>query len=295
MPAWQDYTEQIDQVLGSLDPNVRAVVEAYTTHDAHKNPDLSNRNYNIALAELKNAGYSQQDATTLLQVAYNVRRMGGWDTNTPMTGGDAFRVDPAELERFFASGAKPSGGGGDDIMGKLDAFYKQLMGGIPDNDPTAQYIQRHAANAAQAYGGRAGLNARSTLGAGAAAAQYNNGMQAYDFQRKQLATTVAGLMNNRDLGLGQLNLAYTDQQNKLAEQQAAFQQNQMQGLGSIIGGVAGTAIGAYTGGAQGAAFGGQSGSQFGAGAFGLLGGVGGGAPQYRQPGGLGGRNPYTGW
>lgn len=247
------------------------------------------------------SGMSQQQLTTLRLMFKHQegKQLAPWD----LTGWD--KVLGADAQQVFidqdaaTSAAEKEAAERGDISGKLDAFYRQLMSGIPDNDPTAQYIQRHAANAAQAYGGRSGLNARSTLGAGAAAAQYNTGMQAYDFQRKQLATNVAGLMNNRDLGLGQLQQGWEAMQNQLAEKRAAWDQNQFQAIGSAVGGIGGAVLGGYFGGPMGAAAGGSAGSQFGGGVTGMIGGLATGGPQYRSysggSGGLGGRNPYTGW
>lgn len=198
------------------------------------------------------------------------------------------QLSSSDLSALMAKyGGQPGAPSTDDIMGKLDSFYKQLMGPLPDNDPTAQYIQRHAVNAAQRYGGAAGMNGRSTLGAGAAAAQYTSGAQAYDFQRKQLAAQVGGLMNQRDLGLKELQLGYDKFQADLADKQWAAQQNQNQGIGSAIGAglmaIPGVALAPYTGGASLGLIG--AGATIGGGLGGLA--SGGSGPSYRPSRGIG--------
>ncbi|UOF79739.1 hypothetical protein [Caudoviricetes sp.] len=283
---WSGYTGQIDHILGSMSPEDRAAVEGVMS-GLVKTGDPA---YNAAVAAFQRYGYTPEEARGLVVASWSVRKLGD---STVSEADRAWLPGVLGKEPVGAAG----GPGRDDIMGKLSAFYKQLTGPLPNNDPTAQYIQRHAVNAAQRYGGAAGMSGRSTLGAGAASAQYTNGMQAYDMQRKQLATQVAGLMNQRDLGLGQLQQGYIQYQNQLEEAKAASQKAQMQGIGAAVGTGLGAAAGAYFGGAQGAQVGMQAGGQFGGGLAGMF------SPQPNfsmggssgSPAGIGGRNPYTGY
>lgn len=308
---WETFTGYVDKYKGQLTPEEMQILNR-TTNGGMVDQGTMSKNIRDATQMLQRKfGWDAKAASNFVMMNGSVLRKGGVSVDEfTGWGGDigdrkSFTSDEeyqkailqwmgleSEPNQPGAAGAEP---GREDLMGKMQQFYDQLTKGIPDDDPTAQYIQRHAANIAQAYGGRSGLTARSSLGAGAAAAQTQNELRQYDFQRKQLGSQVLGLMNQRDIGLGQLQQNFANQQNSLAEQQAAFKQNQAQGIGAILGGVAGTAIGAYAGGPMGAAAGGTAGSQLGGGIGGLFGGMGSGAPQYRQPGGLGGRNPYTGW
>ena len=312
---WETFTGYVDKYKGQLTPEEMQIL-ARSADGRLKDQGTAAKDFNDAARMLQRKfGWDARAAANFVMMNGSVLRKGGVSVDE-FTGwgrdiGDrqSFTSDEEYQKAILQwmglesepgqPGAPGNEPGREDLMSKMQQFYDQLTKGIPDDDPTAQYIQSHAANIAQAYGGRSGLTARSSLGAGAAAAQTQNELRQYDFQRKQLGSQVLGLMNQRDLGLGQLQQNFANQQNNLAEQQAAYKQNQAQGIGAILGGVAGTAIGAYAGGPMGAAAGGTAGSQLGGGIGGLFGGLfggtGGGAPQYRQPGGLGGRNPYTGW
>lgn len=291
MATWQEYTAQIDQILGSLPPDVRASVEGYTTKDAKRDPESTRVNYNTAHQALVNSGVDPERAATILQTAYNVRRAGTIGVNDPF-GDVAFKVDPAKLDSLFAaSGADADGAAKADITAQMQAFVDSLLGPVPDNDPTAIAIRNQAVNASQAFAGRSGVNARSTLGAGAAAAQTSRGLAAFDFQRQQLRGQGLQMLSNRDLGLGQLQQGWEKMQMDLAGAKAEANQNQMQALGAMGGAIVGGIGGYYMGGPQGAATGMQGGSQFGAGMLGMAGGQ----PNYSSVGRRsGGLNPYTG-
>ncbi len=314
MAQWQDFTAYVDQYLGQLTPEGLQVVRE--AQRSGGNTALRRKAADVLAVQL---GWDAKKASNFVVLAENVLKRGGKNVqdSRDMAGNVHWSGEPARLpdrsafgsdEQYFNAvlgmfGLDAAAGGGTtedpdaaakaDITTQMQAFVDSLLGPVPDNDPTAIAISQQAANAAQAYAGRAGVNARSTIGAGATSAQTARGLAAYDFERQKLAGQGLQMLSNRDLGLGQLQAGYEQLQIGLADAKFAGQQNQAQAMGALTGGLVGGVVGGYAGGPTGAATGMQAGSSAGAGLFGMF--SGGGGPNYRsinKP--SRGINPYTG-
>jgi len=183
---------------------------------------------------------------------------------------------------------------GQGISSQIQAFINSMMGPVGPGDATYDTIMRSATNAAQAYGGKAGLNARSSLGNTAAGSLATAGVAAYEQQRRELGLQGMNTLANYDIQLGQLQQQWTAMQNGIAEQKASAEQAQRTATGQVVGGVIGAIPGIiaapYTGGASLGLIG--AGSAIGGGVAGSTMG----APKYQTNySGPKGRNPYTGF
>ena len=161
------------------------------------------------------------------------------------------RMDATRAQAETDAAAQAEQGRVDDLTAQIKAFGDSL--GVAD-PRIAAYLQRRATDIGQASAGRAGVSGRSglsQLGTAGIAGQLD---AQYAFQRQGLQAQVYGLANQRDLGLGQLNLQYDQMRQQQAEQEWAAQQNQAQGVGSAIGAglaaIPGVALAPYTGGAS---------------------------------------------
>ena len=183
---------------------------------------------------------------------------------------------------------------GQGISSQIQAFINSMMGPVGPGDATYDTIMRSATNAAQAYGGKAGLNARSSLGNTAAGSLATAGVAAYEQQRRELGLQGMNALSNRDIQLGQLQQQWVAMQNGIAEQKASAEQAQRTATGQVVGGVIGAIPGIiaapYTGGASLGLIG--AGSAIGGGWAGSTSS----APKYQTNySGPKGRNPYTGF
>lgn len=164
-----------------------------------------------------------------------------------------------------------------EITQNVQAWIDSL--GVADPAIAAQLAAR-ARVAASNQAGKAGFGSMGSGGAGLSArgqASINSDLDAkYALDRKGLQAQGYGLLNNRDLGLAQLEQGWAGIQDARAAQQWAAGQNQLQGIGSAVGAGLG-AIGFLGGPAVGSATM-AGGSALGGGLTSLFGG--GGGPNY---------------
>lgn len=205
-----------------------------------------------------------------------------------------------------APGSKPKDGGEaagrQSITEQIQKFVDSMTGASRPDDPVRMSLIQAGTDAAQKSAGAAGLAGRSTLAGTQAASVAQQNLAPYEAQRASMRGQGLNLLNQRDIGLGQLANSAMDLQNQAAAGKWAAQQNQNQGIGAAIGAGVG-ALGFIGGPALGAATM-SAGSALGGGLGGLAGG--GSGPSYSTPrygggsgslGGSGGRsvNPYTGY
>jgi hypothetical protein len=260
--------------------------------------------------KLKEMGFTDTEAGVAGHVYYNRERLdsgaevlqGGvpswvqeqwWNDVKNARGNlDASAADrKSEADKAAAKAEEDKIRGG---ITKRVSDFASAMGFTDPNDPTGQLIQRKALSAGRGFAGNAGAGPRSGLGQASVAGMTAQGLQQYDFQRKGLQQQALGLLNNRDVSLGQLDQGWsqldmqrTNMINQQKEAQWAGQQNAQQGIGSMIGGLGGGILGAYFGGPQGASAGAGAGSSLGGGVAGLFGSS---SPNYAPPPKLRGGN-----
>lgn len=185
------------------------------------------------------------------------------------------RVQGTEAENAANSQAAADQAAADQrtgITNQIQAFVNSMLGPMDPNDPVHKGLVQMGTNAAQASAGRGGLSGRSGLAGTQAASVAQANALPYLQARSSLGLQAQGLLNNRDLGLGQLNQDWakfmTDRNDRIAGLQAGAQQQQNSMIGSLIGGglgalgfIGGPALGSATMGA-GASLGGSIGGGF---------------------------------
>lgn len=155
---------------------------------------------------------------------------------------------------------------------QIQQFIDTMTGPSRADDPVRRALVQAGTDAAQMSAGSAGV--RGGLANTAAASMVQANLVPYEAQRAQLAQQGLGLLNNRELGIGQLQLgaAQLEQQRALAEQarmdmlaqeQYRAQAGQAQALGGLLGSTFGTIAGSYFGMPQLGSVGGQIGGGIG--------------------------------
>lgn len=315
MAKYQDLTGYVDSYLGKLTPEQMAVINDFLNHPSGFEP-VQREQMAAAARIIRNQLGIQTDAGAgnFLNLVRNVRKNGGADIDPgtfkeQIGGREEYQTDDEFINAYLkANGLEGDPnratqnqtqqpqqmGPGDELAGQIQAFINSMMGPVGPGDATYDTIMRSATNAAQAYGGKAGLNARSSLGNTAAGSLATAGVAAYEQQRRELGLQGMNALSNRDIQLGQLQQQWVAMQNGIAEQKASAEQAQRTATGQVVGGVIGAIPGIiaapYTGGAS----------------LGLIGAgsaIGGGwagsttsAPKYQTNySGPKGRNPYTGF
>ena len=176
-----------------------------------------------------------------------------------------------------------------DITGNIQKWIDEL--GMADPAVSARLAAR-ARVAASNQAGKAGFGSLGSGGAGLSArgqASINSDLDAkYALERAGLQAQGYGLLNNRDLGLAQLEQGWASIQDARAGQRWAADKNTAQGVGGAIGGIGGTILGAVTG-IPGL---GQVGAAGGAALGGLS--TGGGGPSYSNAGSVQSARGYRG-
>jgi hypothetical protein len=199
------------------------------------------------------------------------------------------RVGPATGRIQAQQASKASANEEARVRGDITTNIQKFIDGLGADAAGTKRMQDLIARKAQAQQGasasRAGLGSVGSGGVGGGLSEMGRASIAgdlntkYDLQRQGLQAQAMGLLNQRDLGLSQLDLQYTQLQNQQAEAQWAAQKNQAQGIGSAIGAGVG-ALGFIGGPALGAATMG-AGSALGGGLGGLA--TGGSGPSYQAP------------
>jgi hypothetical protein len=141
----------------------------------------------------------------------------------------------------------------DGIMRELQTQYAQLTGDI-NSDPTYRSLMKAGIGAGQYAADARGISSSEGLGLRGVERATAGAVLPYAQSRQQLAQNTLSLANQRDIGLGNLQLGQQQLQlqaqqmnNQTASAQAAYAQQQNQGMGSMVGAALGTAAGAYFG------------------------------------------------
>ena len=319
---WTDLTSQVDAVLGQLPPDEVAAIQSATSSKTMNAPDYQNQ-WSHAYDLLLSHGFTPEKAQALLQLTQNVKVRGNnvigdmFDGSAGLAGlkkvlgdnlesdaGGAFRAAfglknadeqaAADAEQITADKAAKAKadlttqiqGFVDSMLGKVDPVTGQRVGADP-NDPVRLSLLQAGTDAAQMSAAQGGLSGDSTLAGTQAASVAQQNLAPYEAQKKSLGLQGLSLLNQRDIGLGQLQQGWAglDQgqqniSNAAADAKWAGEQNQRQAIGSAIGGTLGTVAGAYFGmpslGQAGASLGG-----------GIGGATGPSSPSYTQPKSLG--------
>lgn len=219
--------------------------------------------------------------------AVDTQKWLGTDAQAPI-------AQQRQLDLQAAQDAKNRG----TINDQIQRFIDSMTGEMAPNDPVRLSLVQAGQDAAQGAAGRAGLGAsgRSGLVGSSAASLAQRNIVPYEAQRAQWRAQGLGLLNNRDISLGQLALEKTKLDRQAEDATWAAQQNAQQGLGSAIGAglaaIPGIALAGYTGGASMGLI--PAGASFGGGIASLAGG--GSGPNYSRPApARAGSNPFTGY
>lgn len=135
----------------------------------------------------------------------------------------------------------PDAGKKDSILAELHVMYNELTGD-PKNDPTYRGLTNAGMSAGQFAANAQGLRSNQGLGLRGVATAATKATMPYMQQRAGLAQNALSLANQRDLGLGNLELGreqlaanIMNMNNQANASMAAYAQQQNQGMGSLVG------------------------------------------------------------
>lgn len=279
--TWESYRSGVDQILGTLDKPTYDAIWAYAS-----SPPSQGENYAARAAAAKALtaqGYSDAQANALLDAAQGLHQ----NPNGSPTPFGVSSQSPALLDSMINDaksgkypGKKPTDPGVDAITKRIQEFADKTA----TTDPAIlDQLRRWGTSQGQQQAGAAGVWG---AGAGGGLSQLGQAGIATDLQTKYslqqqgLHEQALGLLNQRDIGLGQLALGYNQLLQSQADAKWAAQKNQAQGIGAGVGTIGGAILGGYLGGPEGAAAGMKIGSSAGGGIGGLL--AGGNGPSYQQ-------------